>query len=328
MTTTTRAVELTHEGRTPLGPDSFRVVSRDLRPPAADEVVVEVAYAALEPSHRIRMRAEGAGFVPPAGVVGRVVASGSDRFVVGDVVTAPGAWAEHVVVPASTAAAYEQPVGTDLHHAVGLLGLTGLTAHHGVTRVVDPQPGRKVVVTGAYGGVGQVACQLLLDRGADVLGLAGGSEKVAALGSMGVRALDHGDDGWRGELDRWAPDGVDVLFDNVWTAASARVVERLRPGGRVALCGQMSGIESPAVGPLPLDDWFRLVTRSLTIQGFKAVDHAAHDAEARADLARLVAAGRLRQQVHLVDGWDAVPQAFCDLLAGRTHGKLVVEVAA
>ena len=76
-------------------------------------------------------------------------------------------------------------------------------------------------------------------------------------------------------LYRWAPDGVHAVFDNVWGEVSARLVERLRPLGRVALCGQMSGIADAVVPPLPLDNWFRLVTRSLTVQGFRAADFAA-----------------------------------------------------
>jgi NADPH-dependent curcumin reductase CurA len=129
-------------------------------------------------------------------------------------------------------------------------------------------------------------------------------------------------------LEEWAPDGVDLFFDTVWGDASARVVERLKPFGRVTLAGQISGLGQPAVPPLPIADWFVLVTRSLTIQGFRAADYAADFAEARRAIADLVRAGRLHQEVHVVDGWDNAGPAYCDLLDGRTMGKLVVQVAA
>ncbi|MCL2729342.1 MAG: NADP-dependent oxidoreductase [Actinomycetia bacterium] len=325
---TTREARLTHDGADPITAGSFEVVERGLPSAVDGEIVIDVRYASLDPSQRIRLRSESAGFVPPAGVVGTVVDSRSDRFGVGDTVIAPGAWATTVCVPAAAAERYEAPDGVALHHAVGLLGLTGLTAYFGVTRVLRPLAGEKIVVTGAFGGVGQVAAQLVAASGADVLGIAGGPEKVDGLKRLGIPALDHRTADWTAEVDRWAPDGLHAVFDNVWGEASARLVERLRPLGRVALCGQMAGIGEAVIPPLPLDNWFRLVTRSLTVRGFRAVDFAAENAGARRALADMIASGTLDQEVHLVSGWAAAGPAFADLLAGRVVGKLVVEVPA
>lgn len=323
---TTHEARLTHDGVDPITAGSFAVVERELPNTADGEIVVEVRYASLDPSQRIRLRSERVGFVPPAGVVGTVVETRSDEFAVGDTVIAPGAWATKVGIPAAAAERYEAPDGVALHHAVGLLGLTGLTAYFGVTRVLRPRAGEKIVVTGAFGGVGQVAAQLIAASGADVLGVAGGPEKTDGLKRLGIAAVDHRRADWAAEIDRWAPDGLHAVFDNVWGEASARLVERLRPLGRVALCGQMSGIGEAVIPPLPLDDWFKLVTRSLTIQGFRAVDFAAENAEARRALADMIAAGALDQEIHVAPGWAAAGPAFADLLAGRVVGKLVVEV--
>ncbi|MFT4289123.1 zinc-binding dehydrogenase [Nocardioides sp.] len=317
---------LAHDGAEPITADSFDVVERELEDAADGELVVDVRYASLDPSQRIRLRPEGPGFVPPAGIVGTVARSASDRFSVGDIVVAPGSWATTVRVPAAAAERYDAPEGVALHHAVGLLGLTGLTAYFGVTRVLRPLAGERIAVTGAFGGVGQVAAQLIAASGAEVLGVAGGAEKVEGLRRLGVVGVDHRSADWLDEVDRWAPDGLHGVFDNVWGAASARLVERLRPLGRVALCGQMSGIGAAVTEPLPLDNWFRLVTRSLTIQGFRAADYAAENAEARRALGDLVVSGALDQETHLVPGWAAAGPAFAESLVGGIAGKLVVEV--
>ncbi|MET7399433.1 NADP-dependent oxidoreductase [Dactylosporangium sp. NPDC005572] len=325
---TTHEARLTHDGAAPITAGSFVVIERELPRPADSEIVVDVRYASLDPSQRIRLRSEGAGFVPPAGIVGTVAESRSEEFAVGDTVIAPGTWATKVCLPATVAERYDAPAGVALHHAVGLLGLTGLTAYHGVTRVLRPSPGEKIVVTGAFGGVGQVAAQLIAASGADVLGVVGGPEKVDGLKRRGITAVDHRCAGWLAEMDRWAPDGLHAVFDNVWGEASARLVERLQPLGRVALCGQMSGIGGAVIAPLPLDNWFRLVTRSLTIQGFRAVDFASENSAARRALADMIVSGTLDQEIHVASGWAAAGPAFADMLTGRVIGKLVVEVQA
>jgi NADPH-dependent curcumin reductase CurA len=323
---TTHEARLTHAGTDPVTDGSFEVVERELPGLAAGEIVVAVRYASLDPSQRIRLRSESAGFVPPAGIVGTVTESRSDDFAVGDTVIAPGAWATKVCIPAASAERYEARDGVALHHAVGLLGLTGLTAYFGVTRVLRPLAGEKIVVTGAFGGVGQVAAQLIAAAGADVLGVAGGPEKVDGLKRLGIASVDHRSPDWLDEVDRWAPEGIQAIFDNVWGTPSARLVERLQPLGRVALCGQMSGIGGAVVPALPIDNWFRLVTRSLTIQGFRAVDYTSDNAAARAALAEMIASGSLDQETHVVRGWQAAGPAFAELLDGRIVGKLVVEV--
>ncbi|MEU7812188.1 NADP-dependent oxidoreductase [Pseudonocardia sp. NPDC049154] len=323
---TAEEVRLAHAGGEDLGPESFVLAEREYPDPADGHVLVRVRYASLDPSHRIRLRHSPAGTVPAAGVVGEVVASASTRFAVGDLVTGSGTWSNLAVLAEAAATPYTPPPGVPDHHAVGILGLTGLTAYFGVTRVLRPEPGEKIVVSGAYGGVGQVACRLAALAGAEVLGVAGGGDrKVQALRAKGIEAVDYRAADFADRITAWAPDGADGYFDNVWGETSARVVERLRPLGRVALCGQMSAIGEHAVPPLPLDDWFVLVTRSLRILGFRAADYASENATAVAELGRLLAEGKLDQDLHLVRGWAEAGAAFADMVAGRTFGKLVVD---
>lgn len=74
-------------------------------------------------------------------------------------------------------------------------------------------------------------------------------------------------------------------------------------------------------------DWYLLLTRSLTLRGFRAVDYFDRYAEARRRLADLYLAGELRQQVEIVAGLEAAPEALCRMLCSGTVGKTSVALA-
>lgn len=316
-------VVLTRSGALAVEPDAFAVVDVDLPEPGAGEALVQVLALSLDPYQRLRMRALDAGGVLPGGVVGRVLGGSLPE---GTLVTGDLGWRSASVVAVDALTLVQEQPGIDLHHHVGVLGLSGLTAWFGVTRVLRPRPGERIVVSGAYGGVGQVAVQLALAAGASVAAIAGGPRKCAAVAALGATPLDHRSPDWGAALEQWAPDGVDGYFDNVWGEVAARVVQLLRPLGRIALCGQMAGLTAGGQVP-PLDiDWYLILTRSLTLQGFRTVDYLPDYAQARTELARLVQDGALRQDVELVDGLAAAGAAFTRLTAGEVLGKAVVRV--
>lgn len=321
-------IRLTHDGMEELGPGSFVAAQRGFSEPPEGSLLVKVHYASLDPSHRIWQRHHPTERLPAAGIMGEVVASASPLFRVGDLVTGPGTWSDLTVLSAEKATRFTPQPGVANHHAVGMLGLTGLTAYYGVTKVLLPQPGEKIVVSGAFGGVGQIACQLAVAAGSDVVGLVGGERKVAALEKAGIAALDYRRPEWLLQLDDWAPRGIDGFFDNVWGETAARVVERLRNLGRIAQCGQMSAINDEVVPALPLENWFIFLQRSLRLITFKAVDYTSENDQAVAEIARLHREGVIDQQVHMVRGWENAGEAFQAMLSGQTFGKLVVDVTS
>ncbi|GAA3237961.1 NADP-dependent oxidoreductase [Pseudonocardia petroleophila] len=322
-----REVRLTRPGDLPLTDDAFTTAERVLSPLAPGQVLVRVRHLSLDPYQRIRIRSLTAGDTPPAGAVGQIVASREPALAEGTWVTGELDWADHVVVDAGRLTAFEPDSAIPLHHYVGLLGLSGLTAYFGVTRVLRPREGEHLVVSGASGGVGQVALQIARRSGARVLGLVGSDRKRDALADLGLSALDHHDEEWPAQLAAWAPDGVDGYFDNVWGSTSARVVEQLRPRGRIALCGQMTGLAAGRVPPLDID-WYLMLTRSLTLQGFRTIDYLDSYSDARAELAQWVRSGDLHQAVNLVAGLDAAGTAFVALVGGTAVGKTIVDIGA
>jgi NADPH-dependent curcumin reductase CurA len=327
MTDLARVVHLTRPGQLPVTAGGLRVAERGVARPAAGELLVRVHFFSLDPYQRIRMRALDAEDVPPAGAVGQVVSSGSPRVPEGAWVAGELGWRDLALVPADEVDVFEPRPGVPLHHYVGLLGLSGLTAYFGTTEVLRPRAGERIVVSGASGGVGQIAAQITRLLGADVRGIVGSEEKRAALLERGISSVLHREADWAGQLEEWAPDGVDGYFDNVWGEISSRVVERLRPLGRVALCGQMTGLASGRVPPLDID-WYLILTRSLTLRGFRAVDFRERYAEAREQLATWYLAGELDQRVRLVDGLERAGAAFEDLLNARSLGKAIVGTGA
>lgn len=83
----------------------------------------------------------------------------------------------------------------------------------------------------------------------------------------------------------------------MWGDTSARVIEPLRPVGRLAVCGQISGYLAGRTPALDID-WHLILGRFLTLQGFRTVDYRERWREARSQLAEWVLDGTLRQEVN------------------------------
>ena len=161
MTTTTREIHLAARPSGWPTPEDFRLVEVELPDPAPGEVLVRNTFMSVDPYMRGRMN-DVKSYVPPfrldapldGGAVGEVVASGDESVPRRRHRAAPGragastrccpparcAWSTSERVPAS---AY-----------LGVLGMPGLTAYVGLTRIAELQEGDAVLVSGAAGAVG------------------------------------------------------------------------------------------------------------------------------------------------------------------------------
>src|ERR1044071_6357836 len=175
--------------------DNFQFVDTDVPPPADGEVLVRTSYISVDPYLRGRMR-PGRSYVPPfeigdvivSGVVGEVVDSNSDDFEVGDTVTGMLGW--RMYNRAKTAELRKiDPQMAPVTTALGVLGVTGLTAYFGLLDICDPKAGETVVVSGAAGAVGMTVCQIAKIKGCRVIGTAGSDDKTEYLANeLGVDA--------------------------------------------------------------------------------------------------------------------------------------------
>jgi NADPH-dependent curcumin reductase CurA len=261
------------------------------------------------------------------GAVGVVTESRAQGVAVGDHVLHGLGWREESVVEAGAVRVVDTSVAPASAY-LGVLGMTGLTAYAGLTRIAGLKEGDVVFVSGAAGAVGSVVGQVAKALGASrVIGSAGSQEKVDhLLDDLGFDAAFNYKDGRVSDLLRQAaPDGIDVYFDNVGGEHLEAAIGSLRLGGRIAVCGAISvyNATEPAPGPRNLA---RLIQTRGTITGFLVGDHWDLGGEYAQRAAGWIAEGTLTSRETFADGIDHAVDAFLGVLRGENVGKMVVRL--
>ncbi|WP_406277742.1 NADP-dependent oxidoreductase [Embleya sp. NBC_00896] len=315
-TTTMRAVVQDAAG----GPEVLKVVETRRPDPGVGEILVRVHAAGVNPADW-KSRARGAfstGAKPPftlgfdvAGVV-EAVGRGVTLFQPGDEVFGmprfphpAGAYAEYVTAPARHFA--PRPRGLDHIHA-GALPLAALTAWQALVDTANVQPGQRVLIHAAAGGVGHLAVQIAKARGAYVIGTASAA-KHDLLRSLGV---DEPIDYRTRDFAETVRD-VDVVLDALGGPTWAGSLRTLRPGGML-------------ISILPPDDTFPV--KEAEAVGVRAVFMLVEpDHHALREITTLVENGRLRVIADAVFPLEQAAQAHMLGETGRTTGKIVLSVA-
>ena len=306
---------------------------------ADGQMLVRVLLVAMDPAIRAFLsprpgyRPAVALGAPVTGMVlGEVIESRCAGRLPGELVSGFGAWSDYVVGSDAQFAPVAVDIGAELEAYTHVLGTSGLTAYHGLTAVAALAAGESVLVSAAAGAVGSLAGQMARLLGARrVVGIAGGADKCRrAVDRYGYDAcIDYkAVPDLTAALRQALPDGADVCFESVGGAALQAAIELLRPRARVALCGMVSQYD--AVAPPPGPDLWNLVVHGARIQGFRISTTLVDRALTRERLARIagwIAAGRLRYDIDLRTGFDAIPQSFAALSTGEHHGRLVVRIA-
>ncbi|MBB6625775.1 NADP-dependent oxidoreductase [Nocardioides sp. KIGAM211] len=335
MTTSTREVHLASRPSGWPTAENFRLVDVELPDPEPGQVLVRNTVMSVDPYMRGRMN-DVKSYVPPfqlgepmdGGAVGEVVALGDGAeasLAVGDTVLHQAGWRAHALLPVAAVRKVDvAQVPASAH--LGVLGMPGLTAYAGLTRVAGLQEDDAVLVSGAAGAVGSVAGQLAKLLGASkVVGTAGSAEKVAWLtDELGFDAAVNYKDGPVGKLlTPHAP--FDVYFDNVGGDHLEAAMFHLNDNGRIAACGAIAQYndEQPTPGPRNM---MMIVSKRLTLRGFIVTDHADLAGEFYRRAGAWVAEGRLTSRETVVDGLDHAVDAFLDLMRGANTGKMLVRL--
>jgi NADPH:quinone reductase-like Zn-dependent oxidoreductase len=288
--------------------------------PRPTEILVAVHAAGLNPVDWKSRASGGFGLWqdPPilgwdvSGVVA-AVGPGATLYSIGDEVfgmphfpAQAGAYAEYVVAPSRQFAPKPAALG---HVEAAALPLVGLTAWQGLAEVAQVQPGQRVLVHAAAGGLGHVAVQVAKALGAYVIGTASAG-KHDLLRELGIdEAIDYT------SVDfAQAVRDVDVVFDTIGGDYAARSLAVLRDGGMLMSLtgGGEPGPEVVAAG----------AARGIRT-GWTLVEPDRHGLLALSDL---VAAGRLRPIVAETFDLADVARAHAAGATGRTTGKLVLRV--
>lgn len=332
MTTTTREI---HLAARPTGwptHDDFRTVSVELPDPGPGEVLVRNTVMSVDPYMRGRMN-DVKSYVPPfrldaaldGGAVGEVVASGDDTLQPGDTVLHQLGWREHAHGPAKAF----RKVDTSQVPAsayLGALGMPGMTAYVGLTRIAEVREGDTVFVSGAAGAVGSIAGQIARHLGAaKVIGSAGGPEKVAWL--TDELGYDVGLDYKAGRIGRQLAEHapVDVYFDNVGGDHLEAAIFAMADFGRIAECGMIADYNAEAPQPGPRN-MMMLISKRLSLRGFIVTDHGDLAGEFYERAGAWLAAGELSYRETFEDGLDRAVDAFLGVLSGANTGKMLVRL--
>ncbi|BGP57555.1 hypothetical protein JCM8202_002276 [Rhodotorula sphaerocarpa] len=303
----------------------------------AGEAVVKVEWVSIDPAMRGWLNPTRS-YVPPvqigaamrAGAVGRIAllpkGGGESKLQVGDWVIGTMSWGEYAKVPVKELQKIQTDEQIKPTYYLGALGMTGQTAYWGLHDVGKIKPGETVVVSGAAGAVGSVACQLAKIHGCRVVAIAGGADKCKWLREeIGIKeVLDYKDADFKKKFREVGY--LDVYFDNVGGEMLDMCLTRLQKNARIALCGAISAYNDPT--PKGLQSYLNLISQRAKIEGFIVFDYADRYHLAAAEMARYVRSGELKLRETRAHGLDQCVEALVGIFQGKNTGKMLVKIGS
>ncbi|MFL5257259.1 MAG: zinc-binding dehydrogenase [Rhodopila sp.] len=297
---------------TPNGPTP--VEFRDLPEPQlqANEALIEVRAFSLNRGELTLFKNLHEGWRPGQDIAGTVLRSPDPTSLpIGARIVAiadRAGWAERAVVPLTRIACLPDTVSFEDAAALPVAGITALRT----LRFGDPLLGRRVLITGAGGGVGTLAVQLAVRAGARVTAVARASS-TETMRALGAHATIDQVSGAQGRYH--------LILESVGGASLAAALERIATGGTVVVFGNSS--REPTTFSFAT---FRQA-QNARIQSFFSFTSGPEEAFAPdlALLAGLVAEGALRPQITVRD-WDQINIVAAELEARKLPGKAVFRI--
>jgi len=333
---TIRQIVLTRRPQGVPVPEDFALVHAPMPAIGPGDILVRMRVGSCDPAIRGFLD-DRPSYLPPVAIgapingmsLGEVMASNDPAWPVGTFLRTFATWSDHYVIRGDALGLerVNAAPGVPLQHYMGALGPVGLTAWVGLIAIGDAKAGETVVVSAAAGATGSTVVQLAKARGCRVIGLCGGPDKAAAVRALGADvAIDYrAEPDLAAAIKAAAPDGIDVYFDNVGGETLDALLPLMRLHGRIAVCGMVSQYND-ADNPPGVKNLWQLVVNCVTMRGFLTYDHADRLGEAQAEMDALYASGALRPLENLREGFERLPEAFIDLMTGRTTGKTMVLV--
>ena len=210
------------------------------------------------------------------------------------------------------------------------MGVPGLTAYGGLKRVARIQGGEPGVVTSAAGMVGATAAQIAKIIGCQVIGVAGGAAKCNWLkDELGLEeAIDYkAVDDLGTAVAEAAPDGVDVLFDNVGNRFVDALLPWMRMNGRIVVSGQVGDYNLAPEDIHGITNTRVFITHRVRMEGLVVFDDIADFPAAQAEMAAWIKAGKLVYREKIYEGIENAPKAFRDVFEGTYFGRHLVQLA-
>jgi NADPH-dependent curcumin reductase len=314
---------------------TVRLEEQDVPACGPGEALARVRYLSIDPTIRTWMN-DAPGYLPPIAIdevvrsagIAEVVESNCASYKPGQLLFGMTGWQDYVIADEAARALQPLPEGVPPTTALGLFGITGMTAYFGLLDVGRLKEGDVVVVSGAAGATGSTVGQIAKIKGAGtVIGIAGGPEKCAFIvDELGFdAAIDYKAGSVAARLHELAPQGVDLYFDNVGGEILDACLANLALRGRVVLCGAISSYndQDALSGPA---NYRSLIIRRGRMEGFIILDYVQRFGEAQAAVAGWLASGQLKASEHIVEGLEHAPEALNLLFTGGNIGKVIVQV--
>jgi len=236
----------------------------------------------------------------------------------------PGAYAEYTVINEEHAA--RKPSNLSMVEAAAA-PIALITAWEALVERVGLKSGEKVLIHAGAGGVGHIAVQLALARGAKVAATVSGNEKADLVKGFGAElSIDYREQDFVEEALRWTGGrGVDVVLDTVGGATFCQSFRAVRTYGRIATLLST---------PCELADINHARLRNVSV-GFVQMTAPSYlgDAEARRAQTRILEQGailfeqaKLRIQLSAVLPLEDVAAAHRIVEEGHTSGKVVLQI--
>lgn len=229
----------------------FEQIQMPVPTPEADDVLVKVAYAGLNPADW-KMRAghladaigylgfplvlglDASGMVMAVGEnvtslkVGDRVASGTNLFQAGK----PGSYAQYLVVNEQHAVKLPDSISLASAATINTPAITAWQALFSTDKgALKNAKGKKILINGASGGVGSFAVQFAKNAGAEVA-TTSSTQNISYVKSLGANFLiDYKTQDISQELNTFAPEGVDIILDAVSAGSLNKPLDMLKPGG-------------------------------------------------------------------------------------------------
>lgn len=292
----------------------------DLPQPQVGEVLVKVAFAAVNPID-VKTRA-GLGWAaqhnknnlpwtPGYDVSGSVVkqGQGSQKFNLNDTVSGfigfplrAGGYSQYVCVPESELALMPEDISLECAAAIPLAGQTAAQA----LEKAKIQSKEKILILAGAGGVGHIATQIAVAAKTKVYATCG-SDNIDYVNGLGATAIDYGQQGWQDNIN-----DIDVLIDLVGGDHALNALSCLRPGSRVVTVPTItSSIVCAKANELGLIGMGMLVEPDIT---------------QLEELLHLISAGMLKIRIEKIFPYQDVVAAHHKVEQGHARGKILLNM--
>lgn len=317
-------------------PDSecWKLETENTLSPADGEVLLKTKYLSIDPAMRGWMN-EGKSYIKPVAIgevmralgIGEVIESKSEKFKVGDFISAGLGVQEYAILNEAECTKVDEKL-LPLPAYLGTLGMSGLTAYFGFLDTGLPEAGETVVVSGAAGAVGSVVGQIAKIKGCRVVGIAGGADKCKyVIEELGFDAcVDYKEGHLRNKLKEACPVGVDIYFDNVGGEILDTVLTLINKKARIVICGAISQYNNTRLeGP---KNYLSLLVNRARMEGIVVFDNAPNYGKGIMQMVQWIKEGKLNANFHEeTGGIEAFPEVLKKLFSGENTGKMVLKVS-